>query len=230
MKKTIHIIFPEYTAAEYQQIISEVNRDIYTDNAAHPFMKLLARILTFLFFIVLMFLGTGVIYSEFGKILFELEGEKFLLQLSGVVLMFFLYLMFALCCSVDIKNRLYRVMHLRKRAETYSLSKFSEKQQKEKKKYYEYTFHEACDHLRCADVKDMFFQVLDNGLCRVIVTYLPQKGLDTTEENFEDIRLVRRLQDAENIDLWLDLDKKELTVYTPGILHHQTIADDASTQ
>ena len=221
MKKTIHIIFPEYTAAEYRQIISEVNRDIYTDNAAHPFMKLFVRILAFLFFVAMI-----AIYSIYGKYVLILEGGDLLLQLCGVVLMFFLYLTFALCCTIDIRNRLYRVMHLRKRTETYSLSKFSEKQQQEKKKYHEYTCLEACDRLRSADVTDMFFQSSDNGLCKVTVTYMPKNGLDSTEEKFKDIRLVRRLQDAENIDLWLDLDKKELTVYTPGILQRQNMPDD----
>lgn len=226
MKKTIHIIFPEYTATEYRQIISEVNRDIYTDNAAHPFMKLFVRILAFLFFVTMMFLGMFAIYSAYGKYVLVLEGGDLLLQLCGVVLMFFLYLTFALCCSIDIKNRLYRIMHLRKRTETYSLSKFSEKQQQEKKKYHEYAYHEACDRLRSADVTDMFFQSSDNGLCKVTVTYMPKNGLDSTEEKFKDIRLVRRLQDAENIDLWLDLDKKELTVYTPGILQHQNMVEE----
>lgn len=217
--KKIHIIFPEYTAAEYRKIISEVNRDIYNDNVSHPFKRILVHLITCLFFILSTFLFMIVFYNIYGKYIVDITGRKLLFHLFITLLLFFCFFLFIMLITTSFKKNLYQAMRLRKRTESYTILKFSERRQIEKQKYNEFLFYEACDRLKPLNVVDISFTPTGNNLCRVTITSSQKNGLNSFQETFEGIHLVQKKQNATSLDLWLNLEKKELIVYIP---YHQT--------
>lgn len=222
MKKTIHVTFPEYTAAEYKQSINQINRDIYSDNSAYFVPRIFINFLSFLFFALCMTIGTLFFDWKFMDRLYESEGILFLQYTVCLGLCFVVYLILILFCTIDIKRKIYHRMHVRERTEGYSLSEFTERHDNGKQIFADYNFHETCDKLRGVDITDITFKPLaNNDLCTVYVYYKTVHGLSSFMVSFDNIHISHRLQDTPKMDLWLDLEKKELIIYIPRELPTQ---------
>lgn len=219
MKKTIHIVYPEYTAAEFEQAIPLVNHDIYADNVAHPVRRLVLQITSKLFFILLLLLGFFILHRvlQSGLSPKDLTGKSFAVRLFVIILAAFIYLLFALFLTIDFQRYLYRLFHVRSRVETYSLRQYSEKRDNGKKLYAQYSFYKSCDRLRKAEILDISFSPSGTDTCTAKVSFHPENESLIEELSFSDIRYARKIQNIDNIDLWLDLEQRKLTIYTPEV-------------
>lgn len=220
MKKTIHIVYPYYTAVEFEQAIPLVNHDIYADNVSHPVRRLVLQIMSLLVLLLLLFFGILIFYHIFqpGPAWNDLTGKRFVLRLFLILFAAFFYLLFVLFFWIDLRRRLYRQFHVRSRTEAYSIQKYSEKHDSRKNLHAQYAFYKSCDRLRQAEILDVSFSPSGMATCTVKVSFRPAKRLDPEEIVFTDIRLARQTQAPNNIDYWLDLEQRKLAIYTPDAL------------